>query len=200
MFFIICFIHPSLLLNNDSSVNASSKDNSSASYTVLENKNKDLLAQNNKLQKEKKDSSSKIEYYKSSINMFDIENKVVKNDYEGAAEMLVMIKPIKFEGLAKDKFEELYNKAMPKAAQNALNSGKTLFYSKKYVEAKDKFGKAKLYGVGYLNMSEVLIYIGMNYVKLGDSVNAKINFDKIIKNHPNTYYANWAASQKKALK
>ena len=135
------------------------------------------------------------DYYKEAIKLYDAENLYEARKYEDAADLLVQVKNVEFVGKEKEKYEELYNNVMPRAADAVYSQAYSLFQSNKYNEALSKYSKNPEYYEEYRNMDIVLYYIGKCYLELGDNENAKAMFLKTIEKFPNSEYAQYSRSR-----
>ncbi len=135
-----------------------------------------------------------IEYYKNLTNLFEIEKLASSKEYEKAADMLILLKPVAFQGAEKEKFDALFQDIMPKAAREAYNQGVKLFKQEKFQEAKDILSKAKIYGTGFtgVNMDGILYNLAKSYMELEDYTNAISTFNSVIEEFPGSSYANYS--------
>lgn len=83
-------------------------------------------------QKDRNDAIKLADYYKATVRLYEVESMVNARDYEGAADMLMLMKTIEYRDAEKEKFDTLYEKAMPLAAKSAYDRGYKEYNSRKY--------------------------------------------------------------------
>jgi tetratricopeptide (TPR) repeat protein len=167
-------------------------DNSSQKYAEL-NENYE------KLKKDLDASKTELDYYRTAMKLFDIENLISAKKYEEAADTLVMLKTVGLNGAEKNRFNSLYAEVMPKAAKSAFDQGYKLYNSKQYSKALEELGKVEVYTGNYSKMDAALYYMGKCYVELKDSRNAVSAFQRVVNTYPKSTYARYAAAKIKEL-
>jgi tetratricopeptide (TPR) repeat protein len=161
--------------------------------TMYKTKLDKLDADFKSLQRDLESANSSIDYYKSAIKLYEIESLVHNKEYESAADMLILMKTIKFEGQEKERFDNLYSKVMPIAAKTVFEQGYSLFNSSRnYQDALAKLRKVELYTDEFERMDVVLYYIGKSYQALEDSRNAIATYQRLIESYPKSKYATYA--------
>lgn len=156
----------------------------------------EMKQRNDVLEESLRKANQSIDYYKSVNDLLEAEKLATSGEYEKAADLLILLKPIDFQGTAKEKSDKLIQEIMPKAAREAYNQGLKLFKQKNYQEALDVLYKAKLYGSGLnnVNMDAILYNLAKSYMELGDYPNAISTFNEVINNYPNSGYVKHAKS------
>lgn len=148
----------------------------------------ELNAKYGVLQKDKEAADKSADYYKSVIKLYEIESLASKNQYENAAEMLLLMKTVEFKDTDKQKFDSLYKTVMPSAAWVAYNDGYTFYNQRKYAESLKKLDKVQVYNPEFERMDAVLYYMGRSNQLLNDSRSAISLFQKLIDNYPKSSY------------
>ena len=69
-------------------------------------KYEELLPKYQLLQKDKDTADKSVDYYKSVIKLYEIESLAAKKQYESAADMLLLMKTVDFQGDDKVKFDQ----------------------------------------------------------------------------------------------
>jgi len=160
----------------DAAVNAA-KQESQAKIDELEKKVETL-------QKEKDSAVAQADYYKSSLKLYEIESLYRSKDYQGAADILLLMKTVQFRDSEKEKFDTLYETVMPLAAKAAYDQGYKLYNSRKYPESLKSFEKVAIYDENYDRMDAVLYYMGRCHQFAQDSRTAIALFQKLVDNYP----------------
>lgn len=176
-----------------------SKSSSSSPGGSYETKYKKLNDDYENTKKALEASNKEVDYYKNVTKLFEIENKVIANDFMSAADMLVLLKTITFKDPEKGRYEALVRDIMPRAVQTAYGQGMNLFNSRKYDDAAKKFSSVEKYGTEWPLADISLYYLGKTYIELKDSRNAIDTFQKVKNAYPGTKYAAWADSKIKQL-
>ncbi|HHW48968.1 MAG TPA: tetratricopeptide repeat protein [Clostridiaceae bacterium] len=137
--------------------------------------------------------SQNLEYYKFSVKLYEIEDLYDKREYEPAADMLILMKTVDFKGEEKERFDKLYEKVMPAAANKVYEEGLVLANTKRqYEEAIKKLNKVQMYKEDFRHMDAVLYYLGKCYQQLNDSRNALATYQKLMEQYPQSSYIKWA--------
>ncbi|MCX8132267.1 MAG: tetratricopeptide repeat protein [Clostridia bacterium] len=144
-------------------------------------------------------ANTEANYYKSVVQLLEVDKLVQNNSYEAAADLLVLLKSVGFKGAEKERFENLYNSVLPKAASVLLTEGTRLEKSKKYQEAINKLNKVLIYGNDWKFTDRVLYSMGKSYMGLNDSANAIDIFQQIKDKFPGSKYAKYADGWIKSL-
>jgi TolA-binding protein len=160
----------------DAAVNAAKQENQ-ARVEELEKKI-------DSLQKEKDNAVAQTDYYKSSLKLYEIESLYRSKDYQGAADILLLMKTVQFRDAEKEKFDTLYETVMPLAAKAAYDQGYKLYNSRKYPESLKSFEKVAIYDENYDRMDAVLYYMGRCHQFAQDSRTAIALFQKLVDNYP----------------
>jgi tetratricopeptide (TPR) repeat protein len=137
-------------------------------------------------------ANASVDYYKSCIKLFEAENMFSQRNYEAAADMLVLLRTVDFNGEDKERFDTLNKDVMPAAANAAFNEGYRLLSLGQYQNSLDKLNKIQIYIDDYRSMDQVLYYIGKCYIGLNDSRNAIATFQKIIGTYPQSKYSSYS--------
>ena len=153
----------------------------------------------NKLKEEADAANASVAYYKSAIKLYEIESLVLKKDYASAADMLILLKSTDFKGRDKEKFNELYGKAMPLAAQAACDEGVALAKQERFKDALERLEKVELYYKDFQRKDVVFYYMGKCYQYLNQIQNASAMYRKIIEQYPQSSYAYWAGVRLKEI-
>ena len=148
----------------------------------------DLSKKYTLLQKDKDEAIQTIDYYKSVIKLYDIENLVLKKQYESAADMLLLMKTVDFKDTEKERFDNLYKTVMPNAAIIVYDEGYKLYNVRNYNESLKKLDKVQVYDPAFSRADALLYYMGRCYQQLNDSRNAVAFFQKLIDNYPGSSY------------
>lgn len=138
--------------------------------------------------REKEDAVKETDYYKAVIRLYEVESMIGSKDYEGAADMLMLMKTIEFREADKEKFDSLYEKVMPLAAKSAYDKGYREYNSKKYEEALKSFEKVRIYDPNNSNMAATLYYMGRCHQLLKDSRSAIEVYQELVDNYPPSWY------------
>jgi len=200
---IMAIINPLIFDKSQDSISVSSSDEEiqaqiqnavDAVKKEYEDKLNDLEEKSALLEDNLDKANHSIEYYKNQTNLFEIEKLASSKEYEKAADMLILLKPVAFQGAEKEKFDALFQDIMPKAAREAYNQGVKLFKQEKFQEAKDILSKAKIYGTGFtgVNMDGILYNLAKSYMELEDYTNAISTFNSVIEEFPGSSYANYS--------
>lgn len=136
------------------------------------------------LQKEKDSAVAQTDYYKSSLRLYEIESLYRNKDYQGAADILLLMKTVQFRDTEKEKFDSLFDTIMPLAAKAAYDQGYKLYNSRKYPESLKSFEKVAIYDENYSKMDAVLYYMGRCHQFAQDSRSAIALFQRIVDNYP----------------
>jgi len=139
------------------------------------------------------------DYYKAAIKLYEIEILVRENKYAEAFEELILIKNVEFQDEEKQRYENLFNEVMPKAADALYVDAYNLFQAQKYQESLEKYSKIREYCDSYAKMDVVLYYMGKCYMELEDNENAKAMFLETIERFPNSEYAGYSRSKLNSL-
>lgn len=167
---------------------------------LYKSKNEKLEADYNTAVKDLEAANASIDYYKSVIKLYEIESLIAKKDYEGAADMLVLMKTVEFRGQEKEKFDKMYQDTMPLAAKKLYEEGFVLANTRKeYQEALKKFNKVQMYNIDYEKMDAVLYYTGKCYQLLNDSRNALATYQKLLDQYPESTYVRYANTRIREL-
>ncbi|MCX7747628.1 MAG: tetratricopeptide repeat protein [Clostridia bacterium] len=140
-----------------------------------------------------------LDYYKGANKLFAIEKLVNERKYQSAADELMVLKSIGLKNEEREKFDKLYEIALPKAAVNAYYEGNKLLNAKKYQEAISQFEKVKRYGDQWSFMDVLTYNTGLCYKGLGDVMNAVSSFEKVRDHYPKSRYARSAKNRLKEL-
>lgn len=162
------------------------------SIKKLEDKNKQLVETNTKLQKNLEASGLVVDYYKNVEKLFEIEKLALSNDYEAAADKLLLLKSVEFKDAAKEKYDKLYNDIMQKAIWKVYTEGNKLFEAGRYQEAIPKLSKIQSYGMDWQYMAWTLYQLGISYKEINDKNNAITVFNQIKEKYPSTEYAQYS--------
>jgi Uncharacterized protein conserved in bacteria len=176
--------------------NITQTDKSNDEYKA---KYEDLSSKYQLLQNDKNATNKEIDYYKSVIKLYEIESLANNKNYGNAADMLLLMKTVEFNGDDKTKFDNLYGTIMPKAAWAVYDDGYKLYNSRKYEECLKKFEKVEVYDPKFNRLDAVLYYMGKSYQHLNDSRNAIAVYQKLIDTFPKSSYAYNAKSKIKTL-
>ncbi len=98
------------------------------------------------------------------------------------------MKTIEFRDAEKEKFDSLYEKAMPLAAKSAYDRGYREYNSRKYEDALKSFEKVRIYDPNYSNMAATLYYMGRSHQLLKDSRSALAVYQELVDNYPPSWY------------
>lgn len=153
---------------------------------LYKSKYNDLKRDYDSLQDELTAANSELEYYTSLVKLYEIESMFSNKKYEEAADMLLLMKTVDFRDPEKEKFNSLYEKIMPVAAESLYVKGKELYNQGKYEEALNNLDKVETYMKDYNKMDAVLYYKGKCYQALNDFAKAKIMYNKLISDYPET--------------
>lgn len=162
-------------------------------------KYEELLPKYELLQKDKDTANAAVDYYKSVIKLYEIESLANKKQYTGAADLLLLMKTVEFDGNDKARFDSLYSLVMPKAAWVIYDDGYKLYNTKKYAEALKKLEKVEIYDPKFSRLDAVMYYMGKSYQLLNDSRNAIALYQRLIEAYPKGSYALNAKSKIKML-
>ena len=145
------------------------------------------------LEEELEKVNQNLDYYKFTIKLYEIEDLYANREYEQAADMLILMKTVDFEGEEKERFDKLYEKVMPAAANKVYEEGLVLVNTRRqYDEAIKKLNKVQMYMEDFKNMDAVLYYLGKCYQQLNDSRNALAVYQKLMEQYPKSSYVKWA--------
>ncbi len=163
---------------------------------AAENANKEKLEELGreveKLQTELKTANTEVDYYKNVSRLLEVENLYTARNNEGAADLLMLLKPVQFKDPEKSKFDSLYGNVIPRAAWSVFNEGNALMGQKKYQEAINKLNKVQIYGTDWAYMDITLYNTGLCYKELQDSRNALDVFQQLIAKYPKSQFARYA--------
>jgi len=188
-------------------------DKNTTDLTVLNTQNETinkkyelLQTQYNNLDKELslqkdlvKTANSKVDYYLLTNKLFEIYGLYSKKDYEGAADLLLLIKDTKYNDPAASFYTSLVSEVLPLAAKSAYDKGRSYLTSKNYTDAINIFQKVELYYKGFSEMDVVYYDIGRCYQALNDLTNADDAYQKVIDNFPDSQYAGYSAARIKEM-
>lgn len=163
------------------------------------NKYNDLSQNYALLQKDKDEAIQTVDYYKSVLKLYEIQDMVSGKQLENAADMLLLMKTTDFRESDKVKFDNLYKSVMPAAASTVYEDGYKLYNARKFDESLKKLDKVQIYNPAFERTDALLYYMGRCCQQLNDSRNAVAFFQKLIDSYPNSYYAKNAKVKIKAL-
>ena len=146
----------------------------------------ELQAEKESLEKQNKSLNKSLSVYEvegGKDSMYDSLLKALQaydqNDYEECAEQLEKVDESKLPSkTSKSIYSTMKENASPRAARQLYESGKQLYDTYKYEEAKQDLEASYKYETNY----ETLYYVAMCYKKLGDMEKAKPYFYEIINN------------------
>lgn len=136
------------------------------------------------LQIEKESAIQQVDYYKSSLKLYEIESLYRDKKYQDSADMLLLMKTVEFQNEEKEKFDGLYKTVMPLAAKSAYDQGYKLYNARKYPDSLESFEKVEMYDANYSRMDAVLYYTGRCHQFAQDSRTAIALFQKLVDNYP----------------
>ncbi len=136
------------------------------------------------LQKEKDNAVAQTDYYKSALRLYEIESSYRDKDYQGAADILLLMKTVQFRDAEKEKFDALYKTVMPLAAKAAYDQGYKLYNSRRYPESLKSFERVAIYDANYERMDAALYYMGRCHQFAQDSRTAIALFQRLVDNYP----------------
>ena len=139
-------------------------------------------------QKDRENAIKQADYYKAAVRIYEIESMVGRKEYEGAADMLLLMKTVEFKDEEKKKFDSLYDKVMPLAAKSAYDTGYKLYNQKKYPESLKSFEKIRMYDPKYSKMDAALYYMGRCNQIQDDSRSALALFQELVEGYPASWY------------
>lgn len=139
-------------------------------------------------QKDRENAVKQADYYKAAIRLYEIEAIVGKKEYESAADMLLLMKTVEFRDEEKEKFDSLFNKVMPLAANAAYDTGYKLYNQRKYQDALKSFEKIRMYDPKYSKMDAALYYMGRCNQLLQDSRSALALYQELVEGYKESWY------------
>lgn len=139
-------------------------------------------------QTDRENAIKQADYYKAAIRLYEIEAMVGRKEYEGAGDMLLLMKTVEFKDAEKEKFDSLFEKVMPLAAKSAYDTGYKLYNQKKYQESLKSFEKIRMYDPKYSKMDAALYYMGRCNQILHDSRSALALFQELVEGYPASWY------------
>lgn len=139
-------------------------------------------------QQDRDEAIRQADYYKAAIRLYEVESMANAREYEGAADMLMLMKTIEFRDAEKEKFDNLYEKVMPLAAKSAYDRGYKEYNSRKYQDSLKSFEKVRIYDPEYSKMDAALYYMGRCHQLLKDSRNAIAIYQELVDNYPASWY------------
>lgn len=181
------------------------------SLTSVQNEYTNYKAENDeklsKLEKENQDAKIQLDKYAKEE---EINNKISKiaeaetlynqKKYVEAANLLINQDLTGLEQAYIDKYKELNENAMTKAAQSLYNEGKANADKKKYEEAIKSLNQCLIYSN---NLDEIkynaMYQLGKIAMAQDDKENAKKYFEDVSNNHPSTSIKKYASSYLKGL-
>lgn len=136
------------------------------------------------LQKEKDNAVAQTDYYKSAMRLYEIESSYRDRNYQGAADILLLMKTVQFRDAEKEKFDSLFKTVMPLAAKAAYDQGYKLYNTRKYPESLKSFEKVAIYDANYDRMDAALYYMGRCHQFAQDSRTAIALYQRLVDNYP----------------
>jgi len=134
-------------------------------------------------------SNSQVDYYKNVVKLFDVEKQLLQKDYEAASDSLLILKAIDLKGSEKERFDSLYQDAVPKAVKAIYIDAMNLYNGRKYQDAIKRFLKMQAYGSEWPNLDAGMYYLGRSYAVLDDTRNALEIYQKLKAAYPNSRFA-----------
>ncbi|MCR4434886.1 MAG: tetratricopeptide repeat protein [Clostridiales bacterium] len=163
-----------------------------AKYNELANSYQDL-------KKQLEASKAQVDYYRNVMKIFEAEQLASQQNYQSAADVLVLLKTVEFKDAEKEKYDSLYKTVMPRAVQTVFQEGLNLYNAQKYADAAAKLSKIQAYGTEWPYANIGMYYLGKSYMGLNDSKNAVSTFQKVKELFPGTQYASWSDQRIKQL-
>lgn len=134
-------------------------------------------------------ADKEIDYQKAIIKLFEIESLAAKKQWEEAADLLLRMQAVEYEGEYGTRFEDLRTNVLPNAAKTVYDQGYKLYNTKKYEDALKKLIKVETYNPGFNRMDAALYYMGRCYQLMNDSRNAVAVFQRLVDSFPKSSYA-----------
>jgi len=150
-------------------------------YDTLKNNN-DLL-------------EKELDYNKNLKKLDEAEILANSKNYEAAADILVLMKDVKFNDEDKQKYDKLFQEVVPKAANAVYNQGYSLCNSRKYNEAIEKLNKVRLYGDQWPFMDSALYKLGVAYKGINNTKESLEIFQTVVNSYPKSQLAYYAKAR-----
>lgn len=161
-------------------------------YIKLEEKYNQLNKEYEKLKKDYEIALKDKDYYKSVLKLYETEDYYKAQEFEEAADILVTVKGIEFDGVEKEKYNSLYKAIIPRASDIVYSQAYNLFQSGNFKESVTKYLKILDYNEDYGKTDIVLYYAGKCYIELNDNERAREMFVATIERFPNSEYARYS--------
>lgn len=187
---------------SDKVVTSSTNQETTSSTEETNTNNTTDIKVSEELTKAKSDlenAMAQIDYYKNTLKLYEVESLLAAGEYEAAADMLILLKSVNYEGQEKEKLDKLYSSIMPKAAGKLKDEAWVLLKNKKYQDSLDKLTKIQLYGNDWPFMDFSYYCMGRCFLGLSDSKAALEAFKKIVDSYPKSGYMKYAQSKIKEL-
>jgi len=206
---IFTFVLVSVNKNNNIKITAeqdkiassqSSKDSLQTQINEYKNKIAELETDTKKYSDDISKANTELDYLRNIQKLLEVEKLSLAGNFEAAGDMLLTLKVIAFEGIEKEKYDNLLKDIAPKAAWAVYNQGNTLYNSQNYKDALIKLIKVEKYAPDWQYMSWVMYQIGLSYKALGETENAITAFQKIIEKFPTSEYAVYSVYRINELK
>jgi len=198
---LLCSI-PAYLNKTDSSPVNNVDDVQAETISEL---NKQVIELNNSLDKLRQDYEElksnnvllekELDYNNSIKKLNEAEILSNSKNYEAAADILILMKDVKFSDEDKQKYDKLFQSIVPKAANAVYNQGYSLCNSRKYNEAIEKLNKVRLYGDQWPYMDSALYKLGVAYKGINNTKEALELFQTVVKSYPKSQVAYYAQAR-----
>lgn len=130
------------------------------------------------------------EYYINVYRLTEAEKLLKDEKYVEAADRLVLIKNTYFNETERQKFNELYDEVIDRAAWLAFKEGRDLLEGKVYKDALEKFNKVESYVDDWEHLHYNFFYMGVCYENLNDAQKALDYYKKAVEKYPGSHGAN----------
>lgn len=160
-------------------------------------KDESLAEDNTISSRENEDTQKKIEDTKSETDnlknntesmLNDAERLLNDGNYEKGASILISMKNMNLDDGEKIKFNELWQSLKLNPLWTIYNDGNKLYKQNKYVEALPKLLIASEIDPSLDIMPWITFQIGMCYKATNDNTNARVYFNKVKDNYPQSQY------------
>jgi tetratricopeptide (TPR) repeat protein len=180
----------SVVIQNSGNEEAITKLNTS--IKDLSDKNKAITDENAKLKDQINSNNAEAEKAKYGQKLSEAESFSSSKNYEQAADLLLLLKDVGFNGVDKDKYTNLCNDIYPKASWKVYSDGINLFNAQDYKNAAQKLSKSISYGGVWDYTPDAYYNLGRSYQYLNDNQNAMNTYNALKEKFPNSDSAKYS--------
>ncbi|MCG8501558.1 MAG: tetratricopeptide repeat protein [Firmicutes bacterium] len=183
-------------LSNERAAQTASWDKQKTDYetTIAEYRSNLTTAEKDieMLEQDIEDKTHKLEYLSGVKKLLEIEELSGHREKEQAADMLLALENIDFQGVEQQKYIGLYNRIVPKFAVELYSTGYSQYARRQYDQAVARFDKSLKYAPKGEKASAALYFMGKSYQAKDDASNAAKYYNRLVNEFPDDAYAQYA--------